>query len=86
MTENHVIFLLSMLDSSFGGRPAVGTDPDSKQYVTFCTCKCEDCDEFKATHNPGPSDTVVGSMINYAAERSNFNHTQELLEQGVTFH
>jgi len=62
--QAEVLFILALLESQFGGVPALGEGSDGL-YVVVPTCGCEKCQDFKKTYALKPRETVLAAAKAY---------------------
>lgn len=78
-------FVLMLLQSQFGGTPALGVSPDG-EFVVVPTCECDRCLDFRKTYPVKSHGTMLGAAKNYGDDRICFMETKEALEAGRLLH
>lgn len=80
-----VVFLLSLLDSQFGGAPSLGAGEDGT-YIVAPMCRCPVCDDFRKTYKIKPQKTILAAAKAYGDNKLCQESTREHAESGEVSH
>jgi len=78
-------FILSLLQSEFGGSTALGLGQDGI-FVVLPTCTCAKCVEFKKLYQAKPNATILGAAKAYGDDKLCHQQTLEAKQAGVLLH
>lgn len=80
--QAEVLFLLALLEDSFGGNPSIGLGVDSRAYVVVSTCPCRMCKQFRDTYPMKEAATVLAAAKLYGDDRICFFETKDMEKSG----